>query len=72
MQTLCVPCHKDKPTPAATRAGAERRAAKTKPRVAACDDDDDGDCRLECVPVKTAKEFLAAVAEEEDDDDSWL
>ena len=66
-----MPCHKAKTKQEATRAAAERRAAQNKPRVAA-GDDDDGDCRLECVPVKTAKEFLAAVAEEEDDDDSWL
>ena len=71
VQTLCVPCHKVKTKQEAKRAAAERRAAKKKPRVAAAGDDD-GDCRLECVPVKTAKEFLAAVAEDDDDDDSWL
>ena len=57
--------------PAAQPQPQRTRQKKKKPRVAA-GADDAGDCRLECVPVKTAKEFLAAVAEEDDDDDSWL
>ena len=67
-----MPCHKVKTKQEAKRAAAERRAAKKKPRVAAGGDYDHGGCRLECGPVTTAKEFLAAVAEDDDDDDSWL
>ena len=67
VQTLCVPCHKVKTKAEAKAAAAARRAAKKRPPPV-----DDDECRLECIPRKTAKEFLAAVEDDDDDDDSWL